>query len=101
MLKISRLIFASFMLVGASLQARELIIKVKGMVCPFCSNSLELALKKRPYVKQVKSIDLQKGLVALELSQETTMSLSDLETDLSSSIREATFVFDGIEKEIK
>lgn len=79
---------------------KEIVIKVKGMICPFCSNALERALKARPYIKQVKNIDLQAGLVDLLIKDGVTMTQQEMETDLATTIKEATFAYDGVEKVI-
>ncbi|QQR48724.1 heavy-metal-associated domain-containing protein [bacterium] len=76
---------------------QELIVKIKGMVCPFCSYSLEKALEALPYIQKVKNIDLQSGKVDLIIKGNTSKSLGEIEKSLDDTIKKATFSFDGID----
>ena len=82
-------------------QITELHLKVAGMVCPFCSYSLELALKTKPYIKKVKNIDLNKGTIEISIKSNTNYTLDKMKADLDKTIREATFTFNEIEKVIR
>lgn len=79
----------------------ELHFNVKGMVCPFCSYSLDLALKQRPYVKKVKNINLENGIIEILIKEDTNYTLDEITSDLNKTVTEATFSFDGIEKIIR
>ena len=103
MIKKNALIIACITLLSIPLQVmaiteKALTINIKGMTCPFCTNSLEQALKGRPYIKLVKEINLKEGFAVLDLNEESTMSLDEIEKDLAQTIKEATFIYDGIKK---
>ena len=74
----------------------EVTVNLKGMVCPFCTYSLEKAFEKQNYVEKVETIDLQNGTATLRLVPGTSRSLKSLESDLANVIKKATFDSGGI-----
>ena len=79
----------------------EVSIRVKGMVCPFCSNAIEKALEEVASVKKVKNIDFKTGIIQIELKPGNKLSRTELESILAKIITEATFKFDGIQEVIE
>ncbi|PCI73460.1 hypothetical protein COB28_04420 [Candidatus Dependentiae bacterium] len=79
----------------------EIVIRIKGMTCPFCSYSLERALENFSYVKKVKNIDLSKGTATFTIKEDSNVTLDTLKIELKKVIEQAAFNFDGIVKVIR
>jgi mercuric ion binding protein len=70
---------------GTSVFAGEQInVKVKGMVCSFCSQGITKKFKEQPAVKDVK-VSLENHLVSLELKDGQTLEDKTVETVLKDS----------------
>lgn len=51
----------------------DITIHVKGLVCDFCARSVEKTLSKTEVVERIK-VDLDKGLIELQLTEGSTLS---------------------------
>jgi len=60
------------------------VAKVHGMVCAFCSNSLEKKFKKKKAVKNI-NVDLERKTVSIEFKKGKTISDKKLKKMITSS----------------
>jgi mercuric ion binding protein len=62
----------------------QINVKVKGMVCSFCSQGITKKFKEQPAVKDVK-VSLENHLVSLELKDGQALEDKTVETVLKDS----------------
>lgn len=70
--------------------AEEISVKVKGMVCSFCSTGVEKTFSKRKEVNKV-SVDMEKKLVSITLNDNNNMKdelINKLITDSGFNVAE-------------
>jgi mercuric ion binding protein len=70
--------------------AEEISVKVKGMVCSFCSTGVEKTFSKRKEVNKV-SVDMEKKLVSITLNDNSKMKdelITKLITDSGFNVAE-------------
>lgn len=64
----NKLLIVLFFLTSFSLYAGEAHVKVKGMVCAYCSTGVEKVFKKEEAVKDIK-VDMDQSLVSISFKE--------------------------------
>jgi copper chaperone CopZ len=78
------------LLMSSAAWAEEVKVHVKGMVCAFCAQGIEHALKEQKSVGQVK-VDLDNGLVTVQTQDKGALSdatIGDIITDAGFTVEE-------------
>lgn len=84
--------FAAALLSTAAL-AEEVNVTVQGMVCAFCAQGIEHALKEQSAVEHVK-VDLDKGIVAIHTKDQQTID----DKTIKGIIADAGFTVEKVER---
>lgn len=87
-MKRTMMIAAIAMLISSTAFAEEVKVTVQGMVCAFCAQGIEHALKEQQSVSHVK-IDLDNGLVTIHEHDQQTITdktITDIVTDAGFTV---------------
>lgn len=68
-----RLCLMALLMMSSNVLAEGMEVKVKGMVCSFCTNGVEKTFKAREEVKSIK-VDMDEKLVSIDFKEKKTMS---------------------------
>ena len=71
----------------------DITIHVKGLVCDFCARSVEKTFSKTEVVGRIK-VDLDKGLIELQLTEGSTLS----DKKIQKLIKASGYALESIER---
>ena len=71
----------------------DITIHVKGLVCDFCARSVEKTFSKAEVVEHIK-VDLDKGLIELQLTEGITLS----DEKIQKLIKASGYALESIER---
>lgn len=71
----------------------DITIHVKGLVCDFCARSVEKTFSKAEVVEHIK-VDLDKGLIELQLTEGITLS----DKKIQKLIKASGYALESIER---
>jgi copper chaperone CopZ len=71
----------------------DITIHVKGLVCDFCARSVEKTFSKTEVVERIK-VDLDKGLIELQLTEGSTLS----DKKIQKLIKASGYALESIER---
>ena len=87
--------FLSSLNVLSAADIYDITIHVKGLVCDFCARSVEKTFSKTKVVKHI-NIDLDKGVIELELKEGETLS----DEKIKELIKANGYALESIERNI-
>ena len=68
-----KIFLVTLLMMSSTVFAEKMEVKVKGMVCSFCTNGVEKTFKAREEVKSIK-VDMDEKLVSIDFKDQKTMS---------------------------